>query len=97
MASDTLYRQILVWKRWLDAETKAHACVYVCVRRIFDNKVCVQNVEFFHVDGSNCDWNRVMKNTGELFLDDDIDNRGGWHDSIADAVKAHDEAFGNPA
>ena len=90
MAGD-LYKQVLVWKRTSDAEV----AVYVCMERITDLKVCVQNVEFFRQEDAGNDWNRLMKNTGDLFLDDELDNRCTWHDDLQSAIAAHDKYFWN--
>ncbi len=89
MASAEMYKQILVWKRLPSDE----AVVYVCFERMSDGKACVQNAEFFKAAGPKDQWDRLQVNSGELFLDDELNSRSGWHESLREAIETHEHIF----
>jgi hypothetical protein len=84
-----LNQQNFVWERLSEDEV----IVYVCFQRLSDGKFCVQNGELFRRGKGIDQWNRLMQNTGSFFLDDGLDTRGGWFDSLAKAIAAHKKAF----
>ncbi len=77
------YKQINIWKR----RSSPEVLVYVCFERLSDGKYCVQNSEFFHAGQPGDQWNRLLNNTGELFLDDDVGLRCKWYDKLETAIR----------
>lgn len=89
MAVGELYKQIVVWKRLPAAEVVA----YVCLQRVSDGKFCVQSAEFFQEMGPKDQWDRLGRNMGELFFEDDPDIRCNWFPELIGAIAAHDKCF----
>lgn len=85
-----LYKEIIVWKR-----TESHIIRYLCLQNLESEKFCVQNADFVYRPADAEYLSQLDNQKVELLLEEDPAIRCDWFPSLHEAIKNHDESFGN--
>lgn len=90
MSSSEIYIQSFVWKRI----SESVAIRYALLTHVQSGKFAVQSADFFDRDGE-VHVEYFDQQFVELMMESDPSERCEWHDSITDAIEAHDIEFSN--
>jgi len=86
---DLLYELISVLRKRADGS----GVVYSCFKRLVDEKFCVQSSSGLYKGNGSGQWVDIMKENIDLFLDDSLDERGGWFETLELAIAEHERGF----
>lgn len=87
---DTLYREIVIWRRKSDVE----AVRYSCFEDLETGRYCVQLADFIQLPLDDEQARYQHHNRVELIVEGQLEGCE-WHDSLKSAVNAHDALFEN--
>lgn len=90
MNKSDIYIQNFVWRRISDSV----AIRYAVLMHVESGKFAVQSADFFDRDGET-HFERFDQQFVELMMELSPLERCDWHNSIADAIQAHDIDFSN--
>lgn len=91
-SSKSLYRQVEIWKK---CGTDQMA-IYRCLENLGDNKFMVDRVEFFQLPIDKNDLSNIVVDQMEMFMEEFPEDRLSKHDTLEEAIEAHDIEFENP-
>lgn len=85
---NTLYREIVIWRR----KSEAEAVRYSCFENLETGRFCVQLADFIQLPLSDTQTHQQQRNRFELFIEGQLESCD-WHDSVKVAIEAHDLLF----
>jgi hypothetical protein len=85
------YKAIDVWR----IENEWTLAVYRCFEVLPDHKYCVQSKDFYRSPFDQSMIEPLHRSFLELLSEEPPELRGGLHDSLEDAISAHDDDFSN--
>lgn len=86
-----IFQEVLVWKR-IDNTSSVR---YFCFHDLVTGQYCVQSADFFNTPIDTKQVQQFQKQSIELFAESSPIERCEWFESLAEAIKCHDEDFNN--
>jgi hypothetical protein len=87
---NTLYREIVIWRRNSDVE----AVRYSCFENLETGRFCVQLADFIQLPINDEQAHHQQRNRVELFVEGQLESCD-WHGNLKAAIEAHDAMFEN--